>query len=163
MPKPVDRTQRVLTDGSPVPEDQSHTTLKPNGQQEGYIVLTEEERAKGFVRPVRRSYRHVGLAAPEGLRDITDAERERHGEHGYVKYQPYGPERAPMTGRFWTQADLDRVNAGCGTVTTMSQEIAETFARDPSFYGGTFCCGCGKHLPLAEFRWVDNPDQQVGS
>lgn len=28
------------------------------GQQRGYVVLAEEERAKGFVRPVRRSYVH---------------------------------------------------------------------------------------------------------
>ena len=25
------------------------------GQQEAYLVLSDEERAKGFVRPVRRS------------------------------------------------------------------------------------------------------------
>ena len=30
------------------------------GQHEIYLVLSDEERAKGFVRPVRRSYRHVG-------------------------------------------------------------------------------------------------------
>jgi hypothetical protein len=49
----------VLTDGSPVPEDHSHTKLKPNGQQEGYVVLSEAERAKGFVRPIRRTYVHT--------------------------------------------------------------------------------------------------------
>ncbi len=31
----------------------------PVGQNEVYLVLSEEERAKGFVRPVRRSYRHL--------------------------------------------------------------------------------------------------------
>jgi len=63
MADPADRSQRVLTDGSPVPEDWSHTKLKENGQQEAYIVLTEEERAKGFVRPVRRSYTHKTCGA----------------------------------------------------------------------------------------------------
>jgi hypothetical protein len=48
-----------LTDGSPVPEDGSHRKLKPNGQQEGYVVLSPEERAKGFVRPYRDAYRHL--------------------------------------------------------------------------------------------------------
>lgn len=32
--------------------------VKPDGQNEAYLVLSEEERAKGFVRPVRRSYVH---------------------------------------------------------------------------------------------------------
>ncbi len=105
----VDRTQRVLTDGSPVTED--HRELKENGQQKGYVVLTSAERAKGYIRPVRRTYIHLN----------------------------------------------------CNTETTMSQEIAETYARDPSFYSGTFCVNCRTHRPLTEFVWKDNPDQQVGS
>ena len=48
----------TLTDGSPVPEDGSHRKIKDNGQQQGYVVLSDGERAKGFVRPVRRSYVH---------------------------------------------------------------------------------------------------------
>ncbi len=47
-----------LTDGSPVPEDRSHTEDRGDGQQKGYVVLSPEERAKGFVKPVRRSYIH---------------------------------------------------------------------------------------------------------
>jgi hypothetical protein len=31
----------------------------PVPQNEAYLVLSDEERAKGFVRPVRRSYWHV--------------------------------------------------------------------------------------------------------
>lgn len=50
---------RQLTDGSPVPEDGSHTHINPlTGQQRGYVVLTPEERAKGFVKPLRNSYIH---------------------------------------------------------------------------------------------------------
>lgn len=33
--------------------------LKPDGQQKCYLVLSDEELAKGFVRPVRNKYRHV--------------------------------------------------------------------------------------------------------
>lgn len=51
----------TLTDGSPVTDD--HRELKENGQQKGYVVLSEEERAKGFVRPVRRSYLHQKCGA----------------------------------------------------------------------------------------------------
>lgn len=94
----------TLSDGTPVyPE---HRNLLPNGQQNGYVVLAEEERAKGFVRPVRRSYVHLK----------------------------------------------------CGTSTRMPQTIAETYARDPDFYSGTFCAACGAHFPVGasgEFIWDD--------
>jgi len=33
--------------------------IGPDGQQKTYLVLSEEERAKGFVRPVRTSYIHL--------------------------------------------------------------------------------------------------------
>ena len=56
-------SDRMLTDGSPVPEDGSHKELRPDGQQKGYIILTPEERAKGFVKPVRRSYLHKTCGA----------------------------------------------------------------------------------------------------
>lgn len=36
----------------------------PVAQNAAYLVLSDEDRAKGFVRPVRRSYIHVG--APDG-------------------------------------------------------------------------------------------------
>lgn len=32
---------------------------EPTPQAEVYLVLSEKERAKGFVRPVRRSYAHL--------------------------------------------------------------------------------------------------------
>lgn len=70
----------MLTNGSPVPEDRSHTTLKDNGQQRDYVVLTPEERAKGFVKPLRMSYVHTGVAVPPNLRDLTDEERKRWGD-----------------------------------------------------------------------------------
>ena len=33
---------------------------QPVPMNDVYLVLSEEERAKGFVRPLRRSYRHRG-------------------------------------------------------------------------------------------------------
>ena len=101
---PVNVEDRTLTDGSPVTED--HRELRPDGMQKGYVVLSEAERAKGFVRPVRRTYVH------------------------------------------------DK----CGVATTMGQALAETYARKPDFYSGTFCIGCGAHFPVGsdgEFKWDD--------
>lgn len=76
----------------------------PVDQAEVYLVLSDAERAKGFVRPVRFSYLHET----------------------------------------------------CGAVTSMSGAIAETYARDPKFYGGTYCVRCNMHRPVGEhgeFVW----------
>jgi hypothetical protein len=103
---PVDRSKQRLTTGDPVPADRSHTELKPNGQQKAYVVLSEDERRKGFVRPLRDAYRHLT----------------------------------------------------CGKITTMSRDLAETYARDPHFYSGTFCTTCRKHFPVGEdgeFTWYE--------
>lgn len=46
----------------------------------------------------------------------------------------------------------------CGAVTSMGQAIAETYAANPSFYGGTYCCACLTHYPVGaygEFIWVN--------
>lgn len=86
---------------------------RPVPQADTYLILSEEERAKGFVRPVRRSYVH----------DV------------------------------------------CGSVTTMSQEIAESYARNPSFYGSTYCVRCRMHRPVGEngeFHWDDESGSKVG-
>lgn len=83
------------------------------GMQMRYLVLSEEERAKGFVRPVRRTYKHLK----------------------------------------------------CGAVTTMGQALAETYARKPSFYSGTFCVHCRGHFPVGkdgEFVW-DGTNEKVGT
>jgi hypothetical protein len=107
----TDTPRTTLADGTQVyPE---HRDIKPNGQQKDYVVLAEEERAKGFVRPVRRTYTHLK----------------------------------------------------CGSDTTMAQTIAETYARDPNFYGGTFCCACGGHYPVGvegEFVWKGT-SEKVGT
>lgn len=81
------------------PNDPGLKKIEDTGMQETYLVLSEEERAKGFVRPVRQSYTHEQ----------------------------------------------------CGGVTFMGLALAETYARDPKFYGGTFCATCGAHYPVGEF------------
>ena len=77
---------------------------------EAYLILSQEERDRGLVRPVRRSYRHVT----------------------------------------------------CGSVTIMGRALAETYARQPGFYGATYCVSCARHAPVAEFRW-DGTGETVGS
>lgn len=133
-------------------------------QADAYLVLSEEERAKGFTRPLRTAYRHVGIAGPRyELRPFTPDEIRAHSEHGdnYVAYEPY-PMDEKARGRFWTQRDLDRIHGGCQSVTTMGLDLSETYARQPSFYGATFCVTCSKHLPVAEFVWTAD-GERVGT
>ena len=144
------------TDDGPVP------------QAEVYLVLSDEERARGFVRPVRRTYVHVGPPGPtHPLRDLTEHEKETVGDpERYVKYEQFPPSDAPSIGRFWTQEQLDNIGNGCGAETRMSQDIAETYAAKPFFYGATYCVRCQRHLPVGkdgEFVWLDNPDERVGT
>lgn len=101
----ADAPKTTLTDGSPVTPD--HREIDPaTGQQKAYVVLSAEERAKGFVRPYRDAYRH----------------------------QP------------------------CGGITTMGRALAETYAREPTFYIGTFCSTCRALFPVGEdgeFTWYE--------
>jgi hypothetical protein len=142
--------------GGPLPED--YREIDPaSGQQKAYAVLSEEERAKGFVRPVRYSYVHRGARPKYGIRPVTPEEKERWGDDADF-YEKYPPSQSGPLGHLWTKAELQ----GCGAVTTMGRALAETYARDPKFYSGTFCVGCGKHLPLNQFVW-DKTDEIVGS
>lgn len=92
------------------PNDPRLHKVKSDGQNEAYLVLSQEERAKGFVRPLRDTYIH------------------------------------------------DK----CGVATNMKPALAETYARDPKFYGATYCTGCGSHFPVDEFTW-DGSKDKVGS
>ena len=133
--------------------------IKGNGQHDSYWVLSEEERAKGFVRPVRTTYIHIGPPGPKHpMRELTDSERERYAKFNYAMKEEYPPvEGIPgSAARYWTQEKLNAVNNGCGAATTIrSMDIAETYARDPKYYGSTFCVGCKTHLPVNEFVWQD--------
>jgi hypothetical protein len=135
----------------------------PVPQNEAYLVLSQEERDKGFVRPLRDTYVHVGPRGPKyPLRDLTPEEKSQHSNQEYVKYEAYPESEYPIVGRSWTQKQLDEVGKGCGGVTTMGLAIAETYARDPKFYGSTYCVGCRMHRAVGEFRWKDT-DIEVGA
>lgn len=141
------------------PDDQ------PVPQAEVYLVLSEEERAKGFVRPMRRTYIHIGPPGPtpERLRDLDAEEQERFAPYNYVKFEPYPESESPVTGRFWTQAQLDAAQrGGCKFHTTMNEVLCETYARDPHFYGSTYCAHCQMHRPVEEFVWAED-GERVGS
>lgn len=106
---PVDRTKLCTTDGRSPAEARASQTNE-TGQHASYIVLCDEERAKGFVRPYRDRYKHLT----------------------------------------------------CGGVTSMGRALSETYARDPGFYGATFCVQCNRHLPVSEFVWTAD-GERVGS
>lgn len=143
--------------------------IKADGQHEAYWVLSEEERQKGFIRPVRTAYRHVGARPKFPIRECTEDEKKKFEEYGnpnwrYTHYEKY-PEghESGMVGMYWTHAKL---HSGCGTVTTMGRALAETYARDPKYYGSTFCCHCGEHLSVGEhgeFIWDDGSNERVGT
>lgn len=152
----------TLTDGTQVYLE--HRVIDPaTGMQQGYVVLAEEERAKGFILPLRRSYRHVGKSPPKNpLRDLTDEERQRYG---FAKFEVYPEGESPIKGRYWTQEEVDTIGKGCGTVTVMGRMLAETCARDPFFYSDTFCVACKAHFPVGvdgEFVWSDT-SEKVGT
>ena len=163
---------RTTTSGKP-PEPGTEGTGAPGkidpatGMYTQYWVLSEEERRKGFVEPLRVAYRHVGIEGPTNpLRDLTKAENDRYADVGYVKYEQY-PENDPSAavGRFWSQEQLDKVGKGCGAITSMGTALCETYARQPEFYGSTFCATCCTHLPVGkdgEFVWLDTT-QRVGT
>ena len=139
-------------------------------QNECYVILSEEERAKGFIRPYRNCYVHVGrLVESEGtLRELTDEEKERHNKYGtiYSHCLDYPKERYPLVGKNMTQEEVDNMGkriGGCGGKTIMAREISETYARDPKFYGSTWCMNCGKHINVNEFIWDDDSGETVGS
>jgi len=82
---------------------------KPVSQNKIYLVMTQEEIDKGYVKPFRKSYKHLS----------------------------------------------------CGCITTMNDAIAATYARDPYFYGSTYCCSCQKHRPLIEFVWMPDGGESM--
>ena len=122
---------------------------KPSGQNEKYLVLSEEERAKGFVRPLRRGYIHVGR--------VSLCDKIRVDEEG-VRWQCALAHTGDTCIAWGKESDAK----GCGAETTMQLALCETYARDPKFYGSTFCTSCNTHRPVGEFRWLED-GEVVGS
>lgn len=52
---------------------------------------------------------------------------------------------------------------GCGQSTTMTGDLPESVARDPTYYTKTFCTGCGEHVLVEEVEWEDGEDWVVDS
>ena len=146
-----------------------------SGQHEIYLVLSEEERSKGFVRPVRNTYVHVGRRVNyKGIHYMLEGEELQK----WSKIDPAKSYVAVMTtltkedgsflgGPFVTQEELDawkegKTIGGCGSSTTMGEVLSETYARNPKFYSATYCCECQKHLPVEEFVW-EGTNETVGS
>ncbi len=125
----------------------------PVPQNDKYLVLSDAERAKGFTRPYRDAYRHVGTKPNNPLRALTADEHTRYDQYGYIAFEKYPDEQLPITGRYWTQQQL--TDLGCGQITTMGRQIAETYAANPRFYGSTYCTTCQKHRPVGEFTWYE--------
>lgn len=163
------------------PNDPRLKDTSSEGQNEVYLVLSEEERSKGFVRPVRNSYVHLGkkvdkidkgieiISLEEALADHTDHAKEYYTEeNGYAACLRYNDPDSPITGKFIKKEEYDAIMSdkehvgGCGATTTMGQALAETYSRNPKFYGSTFCVKCGTHLPVNEFVWAGT-DEVVGS
>jgi hypothetical protein len=135
-------------------DDPALRNIGPDGMQEKYLVLSEEDRAKGWVRPFRDSYIHVGIRPQYLTRPLNVEEQDRYSGVGYVAYEEY-PEGGTAKGRFWTKAQLE---SGCGGTTVMGFAIAETYAANPTYYGGTYCATCRGHFPVGErgeFIWLD--------
>jgi len=127
------------------------------GQHDIYLVLSDEERAKGFVRPYRDSYIHQGRKVETGeiipleiaVADMSDYCKTNYTkENGYAAFLKYPADRSPLTGKFLTQDEVDAMRdrkeyaGGCWTVTKMG--------------------GCNKHLPVGEFVWKGT-NELVGS
>lgn len=133
-------------------------TKKEDGQFERHPTQVPEDRK--FIRPVRNSYKHIGISGPKflPLRDLTEEEKTQYNQYEYVKFEEYPESKSPVLGKYWTQKQLDSIGKGCGVVTRMGQSIAETYAANPSFYGSTFCSGCGNYFPVGdhgEFVWIE--------
>ncbi len=157
------RAKSTTTDGKPPAPGYENAgapqPIGPDGQHLAYWTLSEGERARGFVRPVRRSYVHTGERPTHPLRDLTPDELKRHAASGYVKFEAYPESESSVTGKFWTAKQLA---SGCGGETTMGESIAQTFAANPVYYSSTFCVRCSKHLPVSEFTW-SGTTERVGT
>lgn len=135
------------------------TPLGPNPTQDAELERDHERMVQEIVEavrqaePVDRSCQVLvsGAPVPE---DRSHTELKNNGQQkDYVVL--CDAERAKGFVRPYRDAYK---HLKCGHTTTMSRKIAETYARDPFFYSGTFCCHCGGHFPVGEdgeFVWYE--------
>lgn len=138
---------------------------QPGPQNKKYLVLSEAELAKGYVRPVRTSYVHTGrlicgkVQSPDEYGLPADAvayvcsmEKNHEGDCRIF---------SPVNKRELRRLETTGFLGGCDTTTTMHTTLAETYAANPKFYSATYCCQCMMHINVNEFQWKDG--QIVGS
>jgi len=149
-------------------EDPELHEVKPNGENKKYLVLSDAERSLGWVRPFRDTYVHVGKPVLGEIVELEGEEKERMKGTEFVAFIKYPESELPLTGRYINQQQLSNIRRsggkhdGCGQMTSMARPIAETYARNPKFYGATFCNFCKTHMPVDEFVW-EGTDLKVGS
>jgi hypothetical protein len=154
----------------PKHEDLGHgADDKPVPQNKCYLVLSDEERAKGFVRPVRsqlRARRHRG-AEVSAARHHGRAGEELARRRPFVKFEPYPQPAQGLVHRALLDAERcsTRVGKGCGTLTTMGRALAETYARKPASTARPTAAAAHMHRPVGadgEFVW-DGTDDAGGA
>ena len=107
------------------------------------------------------SDRHTASGRPAELPDDNpapapvDPTTKQHKDHWVLSPD----ERS----KGWVRPYREKyVHTQCGVVTRMSVPIAETYAKNPNFYGETFCVSCKVYRPVLEFKW-DGTEELVGS
>lgn len=114
----------------------------------------EEARRKFAAQiPVDRTARELS-----GGGQVTEDHREIRPESGQQKGYVVLTAAERSKGFVRPLRDAYR-HLKCGAITTMGRDLAETYARDPGFYSGTFCTNCRKHFPVGEdgeFTWYEN-------
>lgn len=76
--------RQICTTSGEAPSKVRAEQTEDTGQHKGYIVLCEEERAKGFVRPYRDAYKHVGVLKEVVHEPSFSVSRHREGGCGSV-------------------------------------------------------------------------------
>ncbi|MDR3562027.1 MAG: hypothetical protein P4N59_11415 [Negativicutes bacterium] len=112
----------------------------------------EVTRLKASTIPVDRSDVHLAGGQP-----VTDDHREINPATGLQKGYVVLGDAERTKGFVRPFRDAYR-HLTCHTITTMGRKIAETYARDPYFYSGTFCAKCRAHFPVGEdgeFTWYE--------
>jgi hypothetical protein len=73
-------------------------------------------------------------------------DKKANGQYENYPSQTSGEYVAPIRNSY--------IHGKCGVKTLMATKFAETYAKNPKYYGSTFCCGCGEHLPVSQFTWA---------
>lgn len=116
-------------------------------------TLDQAKREAAAAVSVDRSARELA-----GGGSVTEDHREIKPESGQQKGYVVLTAAERAKGFVRPVRDAYR-HLKCDKITTMSRDIAETYARDPGFYSGTFCTTCRAHFPVGaagEFTWYEN-------